>query len=360
MPSTKINRLSDIETSACGSIQETADAYLADIASVRTRSKNGVEDAQTPQMNHVRHSLSVFLPFMEQRGKTEIAKVKTPDLRAFIAHAKTLKKSSGKPYAPSTVNGWAKDVRALFMFAHVNGFIESQPWVKGMMPPLPKATKPGMSLEEAAALLAKPDVRKPMGVRDRAILAITLDVGPRLNSIAFLVVGDLTPTPCGLRVLFRDPKNGEDHTVTLGRTATAAVQAWLRLRGTEDADARLWVSKRGVLGRSGVSRVLRVYGARIGVKSNPHRYRHTCAQLHHAEGMDVVEIQSLLGHKQLETTLAYMDGLDERAAAAHKTHNALDAIARQRTKLGDLPKPAPKKKPAMKRSSKATTKKIKS
>ena len=50
---------------------------------------------------------------------------------------------------------------------------------------------------------------------------------------------------------------------------------------------------------------LRSYGRRCGVWASPHQLRHSCATLLLNAGTPVLTVQTILGHKYIDTTLGY-------------------------------------------------------
>ena len=70
---------------------------------------------------------------------------------------------------------------------------------------------------------------------------------------------------------------------------------------------RLNVPYRGILGR-----VIRMLHCQVGVKINPHLYRHLVGWIWLKESMDnLPRVQRLLGHTDLKTTVEYYAELDE-------------------------------------------------
>ena len=57
---------------------------------------------------------------------------------------------------------------------------------------------------------------------------------------------------------------------------------------------------------SGFEIILRELGRRAGVKNvHPHRFRHTAATYALRRGMPIEQVQQMLGHEKIETTLIY-------------------------------------------------------
>jgi integrase len=80
-------------------------------------------------------------------------------------------------------------------------------------------------------------------------------------------------------------------------------------------------------------------GADVGIEHLfPHRLRHTCATRLLNAGMDIVQIQKLLGHENLTTTMIYARVQDATVEADY--HRFTRQIENQRIPLSNLPIPA--------------------
>src|SRR5689334_17003303 len=86
-------------------IEDVANSYIDEILAIRSRPKHG---RPSKQAEHVRHTLSRFLPFVRSRGRKNIVALDTEDLSAFVGHCRTLRQANGKPYSDATIHGWAK------------------------------------------------------------------------------------------------------------------------------------------------------------------------------------------------------------------------------------------------------------
>ena len=103
--------------------------------------------------------------------------------------------------------------------------------------------------------------------------------------------------------------------------ARKAVQAHLEDLGEVEGDRRLFMGKRGdQLKSSGIWRLVQRYGKRAGLDISPHDLRHTYGtRLVREEGVDLVTVATLMGHKSLDTTAIYTQPSEnDMARAAEK------------------------------------------
>ena len=83
-------------------------------------------------------------------------------------------------------------------------------------------------------------------------------------------------------------------------------------------------------------KVVSQIGAEVGIDHlYPHRLRHTCATRLLNAGMDILQIQKLLGHEQLTTTMIYARVQDATAEADYRRFT--NQIERQRAPLSSTP-----------------------
>jgi site-specific recombinase XerD len=168
-----------------------------------------------------------------------------------------------------------------------------------------------LTAEEVQALLDAPDPARWKGIRDRAMLHLCYGAGLRVSELIGLRSDDLQfqPQPS---VLVHG-KGRRERCLPLWKTATAALQAWLVVRGTVPVP-ELFVSARGEsLTRSGFEYILRkhVQTAKQHCPSlatkrvHPHILRHTCALTVLQATKDLRKVSLWLGHAQTQTTEVY-------------------------------------------------------
>lgn len=140
----------------------------------------------------------------------------------------------------------------------------------------------------------------------------------------------------GRRLLIRQGKGRRDRIVYLSDTACAAIQhylaGWARL-----PTAPLFTHPNGQpISYEWLWACIGKLGAAAGVSGvTPHRLRHTLATHLLNVGMDITQIQKLLGHQHLDTTLIYARVADTTLETQYR--RAMAEIERQHMPLSTTP-----------------------
>src|SRR5438552_799962 len=125
------------------------------------------------------------------------------------------------------------------------------------------ARKRKLSLEEVERLLSQPDVKTPLGLRDRAMLEVLYSTGLRVSELTGLRVSDLDGKVGCVRCI---GKGDKERIVPVGKKALTIVERYLRdarpkLLGKVAGSPTLFVNRRGApLSRVGVWKILSSYG----------------------------------------------------------------------------------------------------
>jgi integrase/recombinase XerD len=165
--------------------------------------------------------------------------------------------------------------------------------------------------EEMQALLDAPDPTGWKGVRDRAMVHLCYAGGLRVSELIGLRLDDLQfqPHPS---VLVHG-KGRRERCLPLWKTTTAALRAWLAVRGTVPVP-ELFVNGRGEsLTRSGFEYILRKHLRTVRQhcpslatkRVHPHVLRHTCALTVLQATKDLRKTSLWLGHAHTQTTEMY-------------------------------------------------------
>lgn len=168
-----------------------------------------------------------------------------------------------------------------------------------------------LTAEEMQALLDAPNPTGWKGIRDRAMLHLCYAGGLRVSELIGLRMDDLKfqPQPS---VLVHG-KGRRERCLPLWKTTTAALRAWLAVRGSMPVP-ELFVSVRGEsLTRSGFEYILRKHAqtakqhcpSLATKRLHPHVLRHTCALTVLQATKDLRKVALWLGHAQTQTTEMY-------------------------------------------------------
>src|SRR5271155_4004105 len=158
-------------------------------------------------------------------------------------------------------------LRNFFRFAQVQELITTDPSLNLESPKI-RRTLPGyLRLEEVERLLAQPDAKTPLGLRDRAMLEVLYSTGLRVSELIGLRVTDLDPKVGCIRCI---GKGDKERIVPAGRKALVMVEKYvsearpqLFSKGKGVNSPALFVNRRGgPLSRVGVWKILSGYGRR--------------------------------------------------------------------------------------------------
>jgi len=160
---------------------------------------------------------------------------------------------------------------------------------------------------EIENLLAQPDTRTPVGMRDRALLEVLYGCGLRASEAVGLNLGDLDFEAEYVRVLGKGLK---ERLVPLGTEAIRALGHYLQIgRPALGAVGEAVFVNRfgGRLSDRGLRRILQKYLRQTAIvrRITPHALRHSMATHMLENGADLRSIQELLGHASLSTTQIY-------------------------------------------------------
>lgn len=217
-------------------------------------------------------------------------------------------------------------LRNFFRFALTHELIPSDPTVTLESPKIRRSLPGYLRFEEIEKLLAQPDEKTALGLRDLAMLEVLYSTGLRVSELTGLKVADLDPKVGCIRCI---GKGDKERIVPAGRKAVAIVEKYLRLSRPKllpkgVSSGALFVNRRGrPLTRVGVWKILSTYGKRAGLRValTPHMLRHSFATHLLERGADLRSVQLMLGHSDISTTQIYTHVVEERLKQIYKAHH---------------------------------------
>jgi integrase/recombinase XerD len=266
-----------------------------------------------------RRDLLKFDAFACKR-KLALEAIRRDDLVDFLAGLYRQKLES------KTVARHLVTLRNFFRFAQVQELIKEDPSVNLESPKIRRNLPGYLRLEEVERVLNQPDVKNPIGLRDRAMLEVLYSTGLRVSELIGLRVTDLDPRIGCVRCI---GKGDKERIVPVGKKALAVVEKYLhdaraKLLGRVPGSPALFVNRRGGrLSRVGVWKILSAYGRRAGMRValTPHMLRHSFATHLLERGADLRSVQLMLGHADISTTQIYTHVVEERLKQIYKAHH---------------------------------------
>jgi integrase/recombinase XerD len=262
-------------------------------------------------VEHRAQVLNYFATWCEERGLVRSSEVTRPILQRYQRWMFYYRKKNGQPLGISTQYTRQMVVTVFFKWLTRNNYLLYNPASELELPRTEKRLpKSILTIEEVEKVLAQPDLRDPIGVRDRAIMEVLYSTGIRRKEVVALTIFGFDQDRGTLWI--RLGKGKKDRVVPVGERAMLWVDKYLReVRPRlvmEPDDGFLFLSGDGLPLTPGyLSDSVRRYvdAAGIGKKGSCHLFRHTMATLMLEGGADTRYIQQMLGHENLASTQLY-------------------------------------------------------
>lgn len=221
--------------------------------------------------------------------------------------AEHLKRLRRRDLAPASIRRALVTMRGFYAYLVETGERRDDPAVNLLSPRqwrhLPKVLRESQ-IED---LLEAPDVSKPLGLRDRAMIELLYASGLRVSELVGLRLSQLR-LDVGFVLVFG--KGSRERMVPVGESAETWLARYLQevrpaiVRGRHEL---VFVNRFGKpMSRQGFWKILKGYGTSIGVANiSPHILRHSFATHLLEHGADLRSVQAMLGHSDISTTQIY-------------------------------------------------------
>ena len=178
-----------------------------------------------------------------------------------------------------------------------------------------------LTVEEVKRLLSTPNLDKPTGLRDTAMLELLYAAGLRVSELINLKIQDVNLEAGFVRVF---GKGSKERIVPIGFFAIEKIENYIK-----DSRPRLlkhivspylFVARAGKpMTRQGFWKLLKRYAQQAGFikKITPHSLRHSFASHLLEGGADLRAVQVMLGHVDISTTQIYTHVAREHLKKAH-------------------------------------------
>jgi len=230
-------------------------------------------------------------------------------------------------YTNATIRRKMTALRALFSYLQIYGYVGANP-AHGKFVTAPAVARDGktvgLSPSDCRRLLESPDPATPMGVRDRAMLAVLAYSACRVGELVTLRVGDSRMSG-EHRVLAIYGKGGKERMVPLHLEAVERLSAWIgiatigddrqgplfRPTATPRGEGHDGFIRRHVTTRA-VESLVKKYARLVGLDPavTVHSLRVTALTTARERGSDIIDLQDFAGHADPRTTLTYIRSHD--------------------------------------------------
>lgn len=251
---------------------------------------------------------STILAMLDELHK-EVKQIDTDDIRSYLTEYQARKKSS-----KVTIDNIRRILSSFFSWLEDEDYILKSP-VRRI-----HKVKTGTNIKETYSDEALELMRDNCTeLRDLAMIDMLASTGMRVGEMVLLNREDINfnEREC---VVFG--KGDKERIVYFDARTKIHLQNYLQSRA--DDDPALFVSLQAPHGRlsiGGIEVRLRQMGKRLGLnKVHPHKFRRTLATMAIDKGMPIEQLQQLLGHKRIDTTLQYAMVKQSNVKIAHRKY----------------------------------------
>jgi len=265
------------------------------------------------------HDVGRFLGHLREKEIQDFSRVDRVNLRAFLAGLRR------QGLSTRSIARNQAALRTFFRFLLLEGILESNPAEDLESPKTDRNLPEILTLREVEELLEQPDLKTPLGIRDRAMLETLYATGIRVSELTQLSIHQVN-LEGGYALIYG--KGSKERIVPLGSEAIQWITHYVQgvrtglLRGKESPSLFLGRSGKG-MSRQRFWKSLKGYGQKAGIRKrmSPHLLRHSFASHLLERGADLRSVQMLLGHADISTTQIYTHVTGERLKKVHKKYH---------------------------------------
>lgn len=264
-----------------------------------------IENYSSVTISNYGYQLAAFSRYVEK----SLLKVTTADVRNYLASNDHLK--------PSSLVTKLDVISNFYTWLINEDEILKNPCAKIKRPKLPKKVREGLTIIELE------QVRNACkDIRQRALIEVFYSTGCRLSELRQMNTNDIEWDTSSIIVT---GKGDKQRRVFLSEKAEWYLRKYLKSR--DDECEALFVTERRPIRRltnHGISHLIKRIKEASGIDKplHPHILRHTFAQLALDNGIELSDLQALMGHENANTTMRYAETSNDRKQYAFKKYHA--------------------------------------
>ncbi len=237
------------------------------------------------------------------REYLDFKKVEYSDIRFYLMYLKDEKKDDN-----SSINRKLSSLRGFYKFLANEKIVKTNVFSLVNGPKKSKKLPRFFEYNELEELFSVPDLRTPLGQRDRLILEMLYATGVRVGELVKIKIDDID---FGRKNIIILGKGNKERFVTYGEYCEESLKNYIQdgrvALNIKDSKSLFLNNQGGNLTERGVRYILDqlIQKTSIQKKISPHMIRHSFATHLLNEGCDLLTVQKLLGHESIKATQIY-------------------------------------------------------
>jgi len=267
------------------------------------------KNASAYTVRNYTNDLQEFFQYATDQGLDTLRKVDKQTLRSFLAYLLQ------RGFAKTSIARKLSAIRSFYRFLMRENLISVSPAATTVSPKLDKRLPTFLTINEAKRLVESPDLSKPQGQRDRALMELLYASGLRVSELVNMNIDQINLSTNEIRVW---GKGSKERIVLIGKPAAQSLETYIN-KGRKELlagkkNSALFLNRYGerILVRR-VQKIISKYARTISKSVHPHTLRHTFATHLLDGGADLKVVQELLGHADLASTQIYTHVTQKRA-----------------------------------------------
>jgi len=263
------------------------------------------------------HLFSVWL--LETQNIASLSKVSNEHILGYLAYCFDCGKK------PRTTARCLSVLKRFYQFLLREGKLRVDPSLNVEAPKITRGLPSVLMEDEVTRLIESPDIRSPIGLRDRSMLETLYSSGLRVSELVPLKLNQVNLSDGMVRVL---GKGAKERVLPLGEEAVDWIVRYLAegrpaLLSGRLSDAVFVTNRGSSMSRQAFWNLIQKYVFVSGIKKqvSPHTLRHAFATHLLNHGADLRSVQLLLGHSDVSTTQIYTHVARERLKNLHQQHH---------------------------------------
>ena len=214
-------------------------------------------------------------------------------------------------------------LRSFYKYLFNNEFIEMNPFRYVSTPKKERKLPKYLGVEELEDIFNTPDIKLPLGQRNKVILEVLYATGLRVSELVNIKVSDIDFYRKEIKVM---GKGSKERIVHFGDYCLDAINLFLEdgrqkllLKHNKTSEYLIINEKGNKITTRGVEKIINDIVKKASIKKHvsPHMLRHSFATHLLNEGCDILTVKELLGHESLESTQIYTHISNERLRSVY-------------------------------------------